>query len=76
MKRRLLLHRLRRTPKCPVRKHINEVKVFKKSEDSQLNKILAQTLITLYGAFHKTKQNTISHPNIGSLKTAIEDGME
>ena len=42
----------------------------------QLNKILAQTLtalITLYGTFSKRKTNATSHPNIGSLKSAMEE---
>ena len=45
--------------KDPIRKHANELKVYEKTDDA------------IWGVL-ENKTNATSHPNIGSLKTAIE----
>ena len=61
--------------KDPTRKHANELKVHEKTVRTA-NKDLSQDPnpfdYVKWSILESTK-NTISHPNIGSLKTAIED---
>ena len=64
-------------PTRSIRKHVNELKVHKKT----VRKVIKQDLsldvnpldYAIWCVLEKTKQNATSHSNIGSLKIAIKE---
>ena len=62
-----------------VRKHADESKVHDKTMRTEIKQDLSSDLNPLDYAIWsilENKTNTTSHPNIGSLKTSIEGGIE
>ena len=69
---------IKKDPTTSVRKHANDMKVYEKTARTAIKKDLSPDLNSLdyaiWGVLEKkNKTNATSHPNIGSLKTAVEE---
>ena len=67
---------IRKDPTTSTRKHANELKVHKKTVKTAIEQDLSPDVNPLDYAICgllENKTNATSHPNIGSLKTAIEE---
>ena len=66
----------KKDPPTSVRKHANELKVYEKTGRTAIKQDLSpdfNPLVYIIQAILAKKTNATSHPNIGSLKTAIEE---
>ena len=60
-----------------IRKHANELKVYEKIVMKEIKQDLSpvhKTFVYTIWVVLENKTNATSHPNIGSLKTAIKEG--
>ena len=67
---------IKKDPKTSIRKHVNELKVHEKTMQTAIKEDLSPDFTSLdyaiWGIF-ENKTNATVHPNIGSLKTTIEE---
>ena len=67
---------IKKDPTMSIRKHTNELKAHKKTVRTAVKQDLSPDLnhldYTIWGIL-ENKTNATSHPNIGSLKTTIEE---
>ena len=67
---------IKKDPTTSIRKHTNDLKVYKKNVRTAIKQDLSPDLNRLYYATWsvlENKTNATSYPNIGSIKTAIEE---
>ena len=68
---------IKKDPWSSIRKHANELKVLEKSVKTTIKQDLSPDFnsldYTIWGVLENKKKNATSRPNIGSLKTAIEE---
>ena len=65
---------IKKDPTMSIRKHTNELKVYKETVRTAIKQDLSPDSLdyTIWGVL-ENKTNATSHPNMGSLKAAIEE---